>query len=122
MATSHKFEFIHYIDGVRQTHMVKRIQVDEDIQVRYAKADDGNNTTFTTLPIGELDEVQFLYLTPSAQMTLRLDGQSDAGITINSGGLIVLFDVDIDAGSSTNATINNNSGAEADVKGFVAGT
>ena len=62
-------------------------------------------------------------ITANQQLTFRLDGQSDAGIVLNAGGLIALFNVDIDAGAgSSNASVNNNSGSTATITGIAGGT
>ena len=60
-----------------------------------------------------------LYLTVDS---VRLDGQSDAGIVLSAGGLLLLLDITADASSTTNATLDNSSGSTAVVTGLGAGT
>src|SRR5262245_1735824 len=92
---------------------------DEDTgKMHYDKAVGG----YTAAPTSLLDEVQLLCLLTTKALTLRLDGQSDAGVVVNANGLVLLVDVDIDAGSTTNVT-HENAGAEtATVDLFAAGT
>jgi len=101
--------------------ITRRIEVAEMQSFDYSKADDGNDTTFTTLPLDVMAAIQALVLTADRSTTLRLDGQSDAGIQLNAGGLIIILDATINAGV-TNALINNNSGSAANVKGAAGGT
>ncbi len=100
----------------------RRIVVDE-IQGMgpYEKADDSDSTTFTTAPIQQVGTVQALMLTGTQAITLRLDGQSDAGIALGADGLLFIVGGTIDAGAATNVTVNAN-GAASDVSGFAAGT
>lgn len=100
----------------------RRIVVDE-IQAMgpYTKADDGEGTTFTSAPIEQIATVQALMLSPSAAITVRLDGQSNAGIVLGINSLLLIIGATIDASATTNATINAN-GATSDISGFAAGT
>lgn len=103
--------------------LVRRLQVDEAQVFAYEKANDGDAVTFVAVPADQLAEVQGLVLRSDRQVTLRLDGQSDAGIVVNAGGVVVLLDVDVDAGAgAANAKLNNNSGAVAIVEGVAVGT
>ncbi len=100
---------------------IRTLSVLENQDFSYQKADDGEATTFTTLPITQLEELQFLLFEADQDLTLRLDGQTDAGIAIRAGGVLLLLDADIDAGASTNATVNNNSSAVAQITGIAGG-
>ena len=97
----------------------RRIETDEDASFQHEEATGGG---FVALPTGEMDEINFLALKTDQQITVRLDGQSDAGIILNAGGLLLIVDADIDAGASTNATISNGSGSTVNVKGVAGGT
>jgi len=115
------------VDGQRLSGypLVRRIETDESAPLDYEKAADNDSTTFTTLPIdGALSEVQVLVLRIGEQpITLRLDAQTDAGLVINAGGFVCLFDVDIDAGATTNAKVNNPDATDlATIRGLAAGT
>lgn len=112
------------LDGVPVSGFpkIRRLSVDESQQFRYEEADDGDTTTFSALPTDQLAEIQALCVEADQVLTYRFDGQSDAGVTVNAGGLLLFFNVDIDAGASTNATVNNNSGSAANVKGIGGGT
>lgn len=100
----------------------KSITVDESTLFTYEHANDGDTTTFTTIPGSKLATVQALLLKSDQAVTVRLDGQSDAGIVLSAGGILIILDATIDAGATTNATINNNSGSTANVKGASIGT
>ena len=102
--------------------LVRRLEVDESQQFAYEKANDGDAVTFSAMPTDQLAEIQALILQADQAVTLRLDNQSDAGIVVNAGGLVCLVDVDIDAGATTNAKVNNNSGVAANLKGVAGGT
>lgn len=97
----------------------RRLEVDEAQAFDVTRASGGG---YVALPTAEMGEIQALLVRTDRAATLRLDAQSDAGIVINAGGLVVLVDVDIDAGASTNATLDNSSGSDVQVKGLAAGT
>lgn len=98
---------------------VRRITCDEEQLFNYEKATGGG---YVALPVTQLDEVQFLLVTSDKAITLRLDAQTDAGLVVNAGGVVLLLNVDIDAGASTNATVDNSSGETAALRGFASGT
>lgn len=60
--------------------------------------------SFVALPTGELGNVQFLLVRGSLATTLRLDNQSDAGVELAAGGLLLIANATIDAGAATNIT------------------
>lgn len=97
----------------------KRMVIDELQQFSYEKSTGGG---YETLPTTQIAAVQALVLTADQSITLRLDGQSDAGIPLNAGGLLLVLDSNLDAGTSTNATLDNSSGSTAIVTGLGAGT
>lgn len=97
----------------------RRISADELQSFRYEKATGGG---YVAVPTNQLDEVQALIFETDQQVTVRLDGQSDAGIVLNAGGLLIIIDADIDAGSTTNVTVDNSSGSTANLEGLAYGT
>lgn len=97
----------------------KRMLVDEVQQFSYEKATGGG---YETLPTTQIATIQALILAPDQALTVRLDGQSDAGIALNAGGLLLVLDSTTDAGASTNNTIDNSSGSTANIVGLGAGT
>ena len=99
--------------------MTRRIEVDESVSFEHEEADGGG---YVTLPTGELDEINALLVRVDQQVTIRLDAQTDAGIVLNAGGMLFILDADIDAGSTTNATISNASGSTVNIRGLAAGT
>jgi len=97
----------------------KRMVVDELQQFSYEKATGGG---YETLPTTQIATLQALALVADQALTVRLDGQSDAGIVLSAGGLLLLLDITADASSTTNATLDNSSGSTAVVTGLGAGT
>lgn len=103
--------------------IVRRLTVDEVQSFDYEQAAHGDAVTFAAIPADQLAEIQALLVRTDKPVTLRLDGQADAGVGLNAGGLILLLDVDVDAGAgAANAKVNNNSGATATLRGLAAGT
>ena len=74
----------------------------------YLKAGDSNTSTFTALPTSALPTMQGLLVHADQDMTVRLNGQSDAGVLVKAGGLLLAFDTTMTAGATTNATVNIN--------------
>jgi len=89
---------------------------------RFNKADDGDGTTFTVVSPSQLSSIlQLVVLTADQELTWRFDGQSDAGIVVGEGGIILMAGVTIDAGTATNVKVNNNSDETAQIQLMVAG-
>lgn len=101
--------------------ITRRIALAETYQFGYEHADDGDTTTFTTIPDSKVAETQALVLTSDQQVNVRLDGQSDAGILLNANGLLLIIDADVDAGAGSNCVINNNTGNTANITGIGGG-
>jgi len=102
--------------------VVKRLEMDESQEFRYEKVDDTDAVTFVALPTSQIDSIQALAIQTDQQLTFRFDGQTDAGILLNAGGLILIIDATIDAAAATNATVNNNVQPTANISGIAAGT
>lgn len=109
------------LDGVQLAGFPKhrRIEVDERQEFTTEQATGGG---FSTLPIQQLATVQALIYEADQATTLRFDNQTDAGLEVNSGGLVVLFDVTIDSGTATNVTVDNSSGSTVKLVGLAGGT
>ena len=97
----------------------KRMVVDELQQFSYEKTTGGG---YETLPTTQIATLQALAFVADQAVTLRLDGQSDAGIVLSAGGLLLVLDATLDASSTTNATLDNSSGSPANITGLGAGT
>ena len=114
------------VDGVRVEGfpLIRRISTDEIQHFDYEEAADNDTTTYSALPTAQIASIQALILRALEQpITLRLDGQTDAGLIINAGGLVVIIDGTIDDGAATNATVNNPDATDLSrLKGFAAGT
>ena len=102
--------------------VVKRLELDESQEFRYEKVDDTDGVTFIALPTSQIDSIQAIAIQADQQLTFRFDGQTDAGILLNAGGLILIIDATIDAAAATNATVNNNVQPTANITGIAAGT
>ena len=102
--------------------VTRRISLAETYQFAYEHTDDGDTTTFTTIPDSKVAETQALVLLSDQAVTVRLDGQTDAGLTLNANGLLLFIDTDVDAGAGSNIVLNNNSGSTANIVGVGGGT
>lgn len=103
--------------------VTRRIEADEVQHFSYEQAAHGDITTFGAVPADQINTVQALVLRTTKAITVRLDGQSDAGVPLNAGGILIVLDSTIDAGAgASNAKVNNNSGATALIEGLAAGT
>lgn len=98
---------------------IRRVVVDEVAVETYELADGSGHVS---IPSAQVAEHTVQAFTTTKQVTARIDGQSDAGLVVNAGGLYLAVDIDADAGAATNLTIANASGATATVKGIAAGT
>ena len=99
----------------------RRVTVDEVQAFEYEEANDGDTTTFSDIPVGQLTSIQALLLRTDQQVNVRMDGQTDAGILLNAGGILVIIDHTNDSGSNR-LRVNNNSGSTAVLKGIAGGT
>lgn len=102
--------------------VVRRLSSDEFESFNYDKANDGDTTTFTDLSSGQLATIKAFFITSNAAITVRLDGQTDAGITLGANGILLIVDATIDASATTNVKYNNNSGGVASLTGIAVGT
>jgi len=104
---------------------VRRVVADE-VQAfnPTTKVGDGNGTTFTALPTSAITTMQGLLVRADQDVTIRLDGQTDAGVLLKAGGLLLIIDSTINAGATTNATVNLNQAASviASVRGLAIGS
>lgn len=108
------------IDGRRVPGypLSRRVETDETQQFDVTRATGGG---YVATPTSDLASLKALILRSDVAVTLRLDGQSDAGIELNAGGIIAIIDCTINAGASTNATVSNASGGDAQIEGIAAG-
>jgi hypothetical protein len=108
------------IDGqqIEGYPLVKRINLDEIQQFSYEKA---ASASYTDIPATEISNIQLLLIRPSQQLTIRLNGQSDAGIVLSANGILLVLDGTLNA-VAANAQVSNASGSVAIVKGVAGGT
>lgn len=97
-------------NGYLVENVTRRIEVPEVQTFNYNEAADADATTFSSLPISVLATLKALFVRTNKAVTIRLDGQTDAGIDLNPGGLLLILD-----GAVVGATINNPATAEAAV-------
>lgn len=98
---------------------VRRLTVTEAQAFEFSKATGGG---YTALPTEQIASLKALAVRATDQtVTVRLDAQSDAGILLSAGGLVLIVDATIDAGASTNATVDNSSGSATILRGLGAG-
>lgn len=102
--------------------LTRRIFVDEVQQFEYEKLSQSAGV-HQALPADQLESIQALIIQASDVLSVRLDGQSDAGIILNRGGILIILDATIDAGAgSANASVSNINGDPITVKGLAGGT
>jgi len=66
-----------------------------------------SNTGGPYVTIGSIPTAQVVLLRPLAHaLTARFDGQTDAGVTVNAGGFVFIFNATLDAGASDNVKIS----------------
>lgn len=100
--------------------LIKRITTDQISVFNPAtKPADDPPGTYTSLPIEHLGTVQALVLRPDATITLRLDGQTDAGIPLGPDSLFLVVGTDLDAGVTVNASVS--AAAATAVRGWAMG-
>lgn len=107
--------------------ILRRVEVDESQASQVEVTNSVDTATWGQIQGGRIDTLNFLFIASDRAVTLRLDDQSDAvdrsTIPLNAGGVLVLIDTTIDAGGgSSNARVNNNSGAIANIKALLGGT
>lgn len=75
--------------------------------------------TFTEVPAPTINILQALVLRPDGLITVRFADQSDAGLNIVAGGLLIVLGCDVQEGAALNATVY----ADADtlIRGLAAG-
>jgi hypothetical protein len=98
-----------------------RQSVDELQEFDYDEPGDNNNTTFSALPVGEVDAIQFLLTRAVDAIGLRVEG-GEAGSTairMSENGLVLMMNVTL---TDSNITVNVNSANDARVQGLGAGT
>lgn len=113
------------IDGipVPGSPYVREDDVDESQVFSYEEANDGDETTFSVVPMAQLATIKTLFIKPDQEVTIRLDGQTDSGIKVAAGGILVIAGATIDSGAgASNCSANNNSGSTALLKGGGSGT
>lgn len=103
--------------------ITRRLQVDETAVFAIEK-DGTGDATYSALPTSALDAINFFVLQTDKAVVLRLDGQSDAGLMLNPGAVVLVCDAQIDFGANTNATVNNSAaaGTIAALRGLAGGT
>lgn len=107
-------------NGVEVRRLVRRFSVDENQAFDYDRESSGG---YVSLPVSELTTLQFLLLENLNQVvTVRLNGQSDAGVSLPAGGVLLLVGASLTAGASTNVTVDNSSGSPTILRGMAGGT
>lgn len=121
MSSTLKLTVLAELDGVPVAGfpVVRRLAFDEVQAFNVERASGGG---YATLPLSELTTVQALVLLTDTQVDVRFAGQSDAGVTVAPGGLVILFDINTTNGAQDAAKVNNSGGAVAILSGVGAGT
>ena len=95
--------------------------VDELQQFDYEEPADNNDTTFSALPIQEVDSVQFLYMKAVNAAGLRVEGSelTNVAIRLSANGFIIIGNCTL---TDTNITVNRNAATVARLEGLAGGT
>lgn len=102
--------------------VTRRIEVTEAQTLNIQKAN-GDAGAYVELPtVDILPVISAFILRTDAAIGLRFNAQSDAGIALNKGGLIVIIDANIASGAATNVKVNNAGAGAATLRGAVGGT
>lgn len=92
----------------------RRVQLDETQQFSVEQATGGG---YLPIQATQISTLQALVLNPSTLVTVRIAGQSDAGLAINAGGLLLILDA-----STTTVSVDNSSGSTVLLEGLAGGT
>lgn len=98
---------------------VRRREYDE---VRAFAFDQATGGGYQAAPITGLATIQLLILVPDKAITVRVNGQTDAGVPVGAGGLYVVGETTIDNSSDDAVQIDNSSGSTVTVRGVAFGT
>jgi len=101
--------------------LVRTQQLDEADGLRTEeKAADNDTTTFTALST-VLSQLQLLFVHAPQRLTFRLDNQSDAGVTLEANGVLLIVNGDLQ--STPLVEVNNpHATAAAAMRLLLAGT
>lgn len=102
--------------------VVRRVSVDE--MVTFSTEQASSDGVFAAPNLSNLASVTFFYYSANQITKLLFDGNSDTSTPLEmaANGLLVLVNPTIDAGASTNITIENDSGSTALLTGVAGGT
>jgi hypothetical protein len=95
--------------------------VDEAQQFDHEKAADNNDTSFSALPVGEVDTVAALLLVAQDAIGQRLEGgeATNVAVRISAGGGFVGWGLSL---TDSNLTVNRNAATVARIRGGAFGT
>lgn len=82
-----------------------------------ARAADGS---FRSLPIEQINTLKILALRPDRPVTVRLSGQTSAGIPVKADGLVLFFSTAMIQPSNRNASVRNDDTEVAYLRGVGA--
>ena len=94
--------------------LYRRVQLDETQQFSVEQA---TGSGYVPIQATQISTLQALILNPSTQVTIRIAGQSDAGLAINAGGLLLILDA-----ATTTVSVDNGSGSTVLLEGLAGGT
>lgn len=101
---------------------VRRINGVDLESFNYAKQVDGTDV-FERVPIEQLNPASVVALITDREVTVRLASQTDQGVVLEPGGLVLVVGGSVAAFAPLPlASVNNVSGAAARIKGIAAGT
>lgn len=95
--------------------------IDEIQEFDYEEPGDSNDTTFSVLPVQEVDTVQFVYLKARDAVGVRIEGGegTNVAIRLSANGYIIIGNCTL---TDTNLTVNRNAATVARLVGIAGGT
>jgi hypothetical protein len=93
----------------------RRVEFAQSFAVDYNQA---TGVSFVAVPAStSLSTINGVILRADKTVTVRISGQSDQGIILNPGGILIVFDA-----SMTAVSVQNNSGSTAHIDGALLGS
>ena len=80
-----------------------------------------DSASYTELDLGEIGEVNLLFVKPSLDSALRFNDQTDGSLPINADGFLLLWNGAIPTGATSKASLQTNTGSIATVRQVAGG-
>lgn len=98
--------------------MTQQLTPTETSRLTYSRA---SGAGFNELALGDLDTITVLMVKPSEAVTLRFNDQTDQGLPVNAGSILLLMNTAIPSGATSKVSLENTSGSAVDIIQVAAG-